>query len=157
MSGPIVLVLRILLALALYLFLGLALWTIWQDLKRTGSQAASQKVRIIRLEVRVKKQPVIYRSFSQPEVTLGRDPVCDVPLDDEAVSARHARLSYHHGQWWVEDLVSTNGTSLNHEKLTTATVLTSGDEIRCGKARLAVNLGGEALNSHVDTIEEGHD
>ncbi len=157
MSGPIVLVLRILLALALYLFLGLALWTIWQDLKRTGSQAASQKVRIIRLEVRVKKQPVIYRSFSQPEVTLGRDPVCDVPLDDEAVSARHARLSYHHGQWWVEDLVSTNGTSLNHEKLTTATVLTSGDEIRCGKARLAVNLGGEALNSHVDTTEEGHD
>jgi pSer/pThr/pTyr-binding forkhead associated (FHA) protein len=157
MSGPIVLVLRILLALALYSFLGFALWTIWQDLKRTGLQSASQKVRILRLEVRVKKQPAIYRSFSQPEVTLGRDPVCDVPIDDEAVSARHARLSYHHGQWWVEDLVSTNGTRLNHEKLTTATVLTNGDEIRCGKARLAVKLGGEAINSHSAATKDGHD
>lgn len=145
MSGTIVLILRILLALALYVFIGWVIWTIWQDLKRTGSRAETQKVRVLRLEVRLKKRPVIYRSFSQPEVTLGRDPVCDVPLDDEAVSARHARLSFHHGQWWIEDLVSTNGTSLNHEKLTTATVLTSGDEIRCGKARLAVNLGGEAL------------
>ena len=34
MSGPIVLVLRILLALALTDFLGWALWTIWQDLKQ---------------------------------------------------------------------------------------------------------------------------
>ena len=157
MSGPIVLVLRILLALALYVFLGWALWTIWQDLKKAGSQVALQKVRVIRLEVRIKERPVIYRSFSQPEITLGRDPVCDVPLDDESVSARHARLSFHHGHWWIEDLVSTNGTNLNREKLTIPTVLTNGDEISCGKASLAVNLGGEALIPQIVKAEEGHD
>ena len=157
MSGPVVLVLRILLALALYLFLGWALWTIWQDLRQTGLQTAAQKVRVLRLEVRIKNRPILFRSFSQPEVTLGRDPACDVPIDDEAVSARHARLSFHHGQWWVEDLVSTNGTSLNYEKLTTATVLTSGDEIKCGKARLTVNLGGEALIPQLSMTEDEHD
>ena len=143
MSGTIVLILRILLALTLYVFLGWVMWTIWQDLKRTGSQIATQRIRVLRLEVKLNKKPVVYRSFSQAEVTLGRDPVCDILLDDEAVSARHARLSFHHGQWWIEDLISTNGTSLNNEKLTTATVLANGDEIQCGKARLAVNLGGE--------------
>ncbi len=157
MSGPIVLVLRILLALALYFFLGWALWTIWQDLKQAGSQAAAQKVRVMRLAVRIKNRPIVYRSFSQSEVTLGRDPLCDVPIDDEAVSARHARFSFHHGQWWIEDLVSTNGTSLNHQKLTTATVLTSGDEIACGKARLTVNLGGEAIIPQLASAEEEHD
>jgi pSer/pThr/pTyr-binding forkhead associated (FHA) protein len=157
MSGPVVLVFRILLALALYAFLGWALWTIWQDLKHTGSQAATQKVRVIRLGVRLKNRSVVYRSFSQPEVILGRDPVCDVPIDDEAASARHAKLSFHHGQWWIEDLVSTNGTSLNHEKLTTATVLTSGDEIKCGKARLTVYLSGEPLIPQILQSEEGHD
>jgi pSer/pThr/pTyr-binding forkhead associated (FHA) protein len=157
MSGLIVLVLRILLALALYAFLGWALWTIWQDLRQTGSQAAAQKVRVIRLEVQIRNRPVVYRSFSQPEVTLGRDPVCDVPVDDDAVSARHARLSFHHGQWWIEDLVSTNGTRLNHEKLTTATVLTSGDQITCGKVHLTVNLGGEALFPQIAASEEEHD
>jgi len=145
MSGVIVLALRILLAGALYAFLGWAFWTIWQDLKRTGLKSATQKVRLLQLEVQINNSLVTHRSFSKPEVTLGRDPACDIPVNDEAVSARHARLSYHHGQWWIEDLASTNGTILNQEKLTTATVLTNGDEIKCGNARLAVNLGSEAF------------
>ena len=131
MSGLIVLVFRILLALALYGFLGWALWTIWLDLKRTGLQSAKNKVRTIRLEVRIKKQAPFFRSFSQSEVILGRDPVCDITLEDKSVSAQHAKLSFHHGQWWLEDLESTNGTRLNLDKLTTATVVTSGDEIKC--------------------------
>lgn len=144
MSGPIVLALRLLLALALYVFLGWTLWTIWQDLKRSGVQAAAQKIPIIRLEVRMNKRGPVLRAFSQPEIFLGRDPICDVHLDDETVSVRHAKLSYHHGQWWIEDLESTNGTTLNRGRLSTATVLTTGDEIRCGKARLIVDLGPDA-------------
>ncbi len=141
MSGLIVLVFRILLALALYGFLGWAFWTIWLDLKRTGSRSALRQVRTIHLEGTIKGQAPFFRSFSQPEVILGRDQSCDITLEDGSVSAHHAKLSFHHGQWWLEDLASTNGTRLNRDKLTTATVVTSGDEIKCGKAHLIINLG----------------
>ena len=149
MSGPIVLVLRILLTLGLYAFLGWTLWIIWQDIKQTGLRAVARKIPAIRLEVRTRNRAPALRSFSQAEVTLGRDPSCDLQLDDETVSVRHTRLSYHHGQWWVEDLGSTNGTSLNKEKLTTATVLTTGDEIKCGKVRVNVRLNGDADSSNI--------
>jgi len=145
MSGPIVLGLRILLILALYAFLGFTLLTIWQDLKRTGQQAATRKIPAIRLEVQIKRRAAVSQIFSQPEIILGRESVCDVTLDDTTVSARHAKLSYHHGQWWLEDLNSTNGTSLNKEKLTTATVLAPGDEIQCGAACVTVYLGSDAI------------
>jgi FHA domain-containing protein len=145
MSGPIVLGLRLLLTLALYAFLGWALWTIWQDLKRFALQASTGRIPAIRLEVRDRNRAPVSRTFSQPEITLGRDPACDIPLDEETVSARHARISFHHGQWWIEDMKSTNGTRLNKISLTTATVLTSGDEIKCGKVRMHVSLDGGAI------------
>jgi len=141
MSGLIVLGLRILLALALYGFLGWALWTIWIDLKNTGLQAEVYKVRTIHLDVEIKGQPPFLRSFSQSEVILGRDQACDIKLDDESISANHAKLSFHQGQWWLEDLESTNGTTLNGDKLTTATVVTSGDEIKFGNANIIVEPG----------------
>lgn len=152
MSGPIVLALRILLTLGLYAFLGWALWTIWQDIKQTGLRAVTRKIPTIRLEVRTRNRVAASKIFSQPEVTLGRDPSCDLQLDDETVSVRHARLSYHHGQWWVEDLDSTNGTSLNREKLSIAAVLTTGDEIKCGKARVSVRLNGDAGNLQTERL-----
>jgi pSer/pThr/pTyr-binding forkhead associated (FHA) protein len=143
MTGPIVLALRLLLTLALYAFLGWALWTIWQDLRRTAAQASPGRIPAIRIEVRKRNQTAAPRIFSQPEVTVGRDPACDIRLDEDTVSARHAKISFHHGQWWIEDLKSTNGTKLNKLRLTTATVLTGGDEINCGKARLLVDLGSK--------------
>ncbi len=157
MSGSLVLVLRILLAGALYLFLCLILWMIWQDLKRAGFQAVRPKVPALRLEVQRRNANPVFRTFSQPEVLLGRDPICELRLEDEAVSARHAKLSYHHGQWWIEDLHSHNGTSLNQVKLTTATVLTNGDEIQCGAAVLRVNLNVETTIPQPSLAEEQHD
>ncbi len=145
MIGALVLALRILLVLALYAFLGWAIWTIARDLKRAGLQAKPRDIPVIRLEVRTRSGQAVSRAFTQPEVTLGRDPVCDILLDEETVSARHAKLSYHHNQWWLEDLSSTNGTNLNDARLNTATVLTSGDEIRCGNTHLIVSLGSDII------------
>lgn len=157
MSGTLVLVLRILLAGALYLFLCLTLWMIWQDLRRAGYEAARPRVPALRLEVQPQGNEPYFRAFSQPEVTLGRDPMCELRLDDEAVSAKHAKFSYHHGQWWIEDLHSTNGTSLNAIKLTTATVLTNGDEVRCGKASLRIQLDLDPAIRQATRVEDQHD
>lgn len=157
MSGTLVLVLRILLAGALYLFLCLTLWMIWQDLRRAGYEAARPRVPALRLEVQPQGNEPYFRAFSQPEVTLGRDPMCELRLDDEAVSAKHAKFSYHHGQWWIEDLHSTNGTSLNALKLTAATVLTNGDEVRCGKASLRIQLDLDPAIRQATRVEDQHD
>ncbi len=145
MSGPVVLLLRVFLALALYAFLGLALWMLWRDLRQTARNVTARSVPAIRLEIKNRKQGVTYRAFTQPEVILGRGAGCDVPLADPSVSARHALLSFHHGQWWLDDLGSSNGTRLNHEKVSTATVLTTGDEIQCGHARVLISLTGENM------------
>ncbi len=157
MSGSLVLVLRLLLAGALYLFLCLTLWMIWQDLRRAGYNAARPKVPALRVEVQPQSGEPFFRAFSQPDVTIGRDPMCELRLDDEAISAKHAKFSYHHGQWWVEDLHSTNGTVLNAIRLTTATVLTNGDEVHCGKATLRIQLNIDPAIRQATRVEEQHD
>ena len=140
MTGPIVLVLRLLAAAALYAFLGLMMWMIWQELRRTEGSIIGPAVPAIRLEIRAKGEQPMARTFTQTEIILGRDPLSDVPLGDEAASARHARLSFHDGQWWIDDLGSTNGTRLNRGRVLRSTVLTNGDEIKCGSARVVVGL-----------------
>lgn len=157
MSGSLVLVLRVLLAISLYLFLGLLLWMIWQDLKRAGFQAVRPKAPALRLEIWTRGANPLFRTYSQPEVILGRDPICELRLEDEAISARHAKFSFHHGQWWIEDLHSHNGTSLNRIKLTTATVLTNGDEVQCGAATLRVSLSANTAIPQPSTAEERHE
>jgi pSer/pThr/pTyr-binding forkhead associated (FHA) protein len=41
---------------------------------------------------------------------VGKDPTCDVPVDDPFVSARHLRVEAREGRWQAMDLGSTNGT-----------------------------------------------
>jgi pSer/pThr/pTyr-binding forkhead associated (FHA) protein len=86
----------------------------------------------------------VRRAFQQTDISVGRDPACDISLNDNAVSARHIHLSYHHGQWWAEDLGSTNGTRLNQAPLGIPTVITTGDQIECGNTALIVSIGAAA-------------
>ena len=145
MSGPVLLVLRFLLALGLYAFLAWAFLNLWRDLKQQSALLATRRTPPISLTSTSADRLPHARHFTQPEITIGRDPACECPLDEETASARHARLSYHHGQWWLEDLDSTNGTLLNGERLSMPTVVISGDEIGCGNTRLTVALSGDML------------
>jgi pSer/pThr/pTyr-binding forkhead associated (FHA) protein len=132
MIATTVLILRLILAVALYAFLGWALWTLLQELKQQGDKLALQKTPAITLHIKMEQGSESVRRFLQPEIMIGRDPNCDLSMMDEALSAHHARLAHHHGQWWLEDLNSTNGTYLNREKLTTAAVVITGDKFKCG-------------------------
>ena len=132
MIATTVLILRLALAVALYVFLAWALWTLLRELKQQGDKLSLQKMPGITLSAQVEEGEESLRHFSQPQVMIGRDPNCDLAMPDEAMSAHHARLTYHHGQWWLEDLNSTNGTFLNREKLTTTAVVIPGDTFKCG-------------------------
>lgn len=142
MSGIVLLILRILLTASLYAFLGLALYTLWRDLQNQARLLASRKPPALAL-VRLDTSTAIVRRFAVAEIIIGRDLACTFPLEDSTVSAQHTRLVFRQGQWWVEDLHSTNGTFLNQELIITPLVVASGDELRCGQARLQILLGDE--------------
>ena len=139
MSVTIVLALRLATALALFAFLGWAFYYLYRDVQRQGFSLANRRIPGISILVK-EGSGVSNRHFSQSKIILGRDPGSDVPLLDDKVSATHAQLTYHHGQWWLEDLGSTNGTFLNHAPISMSTVITSGDEIKCGNVRLTISL-----------------
>lgn len=65
---------------------------------------------------------------------VGRDPANDIVLDDEQVSARHARIWSSAEEFWVEDLESTNGTYVNGQRIGGATRLQAGDLIKLGRS-----------------------
>lgn len=145
MSGTIVLALRFLTALALYGFLGWVLTFLYREVQRQSVVLSNRRVPGLSVMVKQGSGPASMRYFNQAEITIGRDPGCDIPLLDDTVSARHAHLTYHHGQWWLEDLASTNGTKLNNSAITLPTVITSGDEIRCGNMGLSISLSENVI------------
>ena len=145
MSGSIVLALRVVTTLVLTGFLGWAFYFLYREVNRQAFALATRKVPAINITIRPENGTASLKHFVQTEIMLGRDPGCDIPLTDNAVSTRHAQLTYHHGQWWLEDLSSTNGTALNGTVVNMPTVITSGDEIRCGATQLAVSLSENVI------------
>jgi ABC-type multidrug transport system ATPase subunit len=52
-----------------------------------------------------------------PAAIVGRDPLCQVVVDDPLVSRQHLALEWADGHWWVRDLGSSNGTFLDGRRV----------------------------------------
>ncbi|PWH17446.1 MAG: hypothetical protein DDG60_02335 [Anaerolineae bacterium] len=140
MSALLLLGLRILAAAALYAFIGWTLYLLWRSLQQEAVFLSSRKVTPLKLQIQDSRQSVPILRFTQGSILIGRDPTCDVVLEDATASAHHARLTFHHSQWWLEDLQSTNGTKLNGEHVETPAIVVNGDNIQCGQTVLLVEL-----------------
>ncbi len=69
-------------------------------------------------------------------VTFGRLRENDIVLEAQGVSRQHGRFSAGlDGEWWVEDLGSTNGTRVN-DRFITRQRLRDGDSVQVGVVRL---------------------
>ncbi|MEI8406973.1 MULTISPECIES: FHA domain-containing protein FhaB/FipA [unclassified Kribbella] len=71
-------------------------------------------------------------------VIIGRGSDCQIRLDDDYSSTRHSRLFLSEGQWWVEDLGSTNGTYLDGQRVTRPVPAEIGGSIRIGRTTLNI-------------------
>ena len=63
---------------------------------------------------------------------IGRDETNQVIIPDEAISKKHAKMTFSDGKFYIEDLTSSNGTYLNGTRVHTRTVLKNGDLLRLG-------------------------
>ncbi len=76
------------------------------------------------------------------EVVVGRDPACEVRLDADDVSRRHARVAPDRAGHAVHDLGSTNGTWVNGEEVEVRH-LARGDVVRIGAVALEYHPAGD--------------
>ena len=72
-------------------------------------------------------------SSRQQVISVGRGSECDVVLDDERVSRRHATIRLLGSRAVIEDAGSTNGTYVDGVRIEGPTELAEGATIRLGR------------------------
>ena len=71
--------------------------------------------------------------LNESAVTLGRASDNTIVLADEYASGHHARLFGQDGEWYVEDLGSTNGTWVERARINGPTPVRPGIPVRVGQ------------------------
>ena len=71
-------------------------------------------------------------------IEIGRAPDCQLVLEDDYVSTRHARFVRVDQGFVVEDLGSTNGTYVNNQRISTPTPFGPQDTLRIGRTLMSV-------------------
>jgi pSer/pThr/pTyr-binding forkhead associated (FHA) protein len=88
---------------------------------------------------RVMNGPLEGRHFEMSEATelvVGRQDTCEIVLDDDLTSRRHAKLRRDWSGTHVEDLGSRNGVKVNRKLIQEPTTLKDRDEVEIGGTRL---------------------
>ena len=94
---------------------------------------------MIQIELKFKNTVLKTVESDRDEITIGRKKSNTIDIDNLQVSNKHAKILKHAGNYFIEDLKSTNGTFLNNEKITKEP-LRDKDIITIGKHTLVVHL-----------------
>jgi pSer/pThr/pTyr-binding forkhead associated (FHA) protein len=89
-----------------------------------------------RLMVREGRSAAYEFELKHKVTVIGRGTDADLRLTDQSVSRRHAEFRVANGATMLNDLQSTNGTTVNGAAVTTV-ALADGDEIRLGETTLS--------------------
>lgn len=146
MPEPLLTILKFCFLAILYLFFARVLRAVWAEVKGPAAvSAAPTPQRTTRAALAGHKPPGKLKVLEPSdrrghtydlgdELTVGRAGGCQVALaDDTYVSQLHARVFRRDGQFYVEDLGSTNGTYVNRKKVTAPIAIRRGDRLQIGK------------------------
>ncbi|MCA9555687.1 MAG: FHA domain-containing protein, partial [Myxococcales bacterium] len=92
----------------------------------------------MRLEIRDLEDQTVY-DIGPEGAVLGRERAkTDISLRDESISKRHARIFLDDGQWFLEDLNSSNGTYVDDQRISGPVMVSSGMAFSLAQRRFEV-------------------
>ena len=127
---------RLLFVALLYLFLFAIMKT---GIGIVRGQRKSEKTWTIAVEKGPKELRGIQIAVHGP-VIVGRNPGADIVIGASYVSGRHARFTLMGNNLFVEDLGSTNGTTVNGNQIMGATGLRNKDVVTIGDVAIRVRF-----------------
>ncbi|MCC6748601.1 MAG: GGDEF domain-containing protein [Deltaproteobacteria bacterium] len=86
------------------------------------------------------------------EQYIGRGNDCEIMVDMDSVSRRHARIEQKGAATLITDMESTNGTYVNEHPVTQARALADGDLVQVGNAIFKFLSGGNVESSYHEAI-----
>ncbi len=104
----------------------------------------------LQLRIQAEGYPERIVVVDQGEFVIGRLPECSLTLQMTQISRYHARIKRQQQAWVLEDLGSTNGTYLNHVRITEPQTIRQGDLIRLGHASILVTFQNVTLDETTD-------
>ncbi|HVG60335.1 MAG TPA: FHA domain-containing protein, partial [Hyalangium sp.] len=90
------------------------------------------------------------------EISIGRSPSCEIQVEDDKVSRRHAHIFVRDGQVWVRDLGSRNGTLVNGERLQGEARLLPGDRVQVGETTAMYEPLTQAALGEKEPLDSSH-
>jgi pSer/pThr/pTyr-binding forkhead associated (FHA) protein len=118
----------------------------WEELSRTEQKAWQAAVSAVAGQAGATiaeshGKPLVLQVGEQrhtfaKDFTVGRDG--SLSIDDDFASGQHARFQTVRGLWYIEDLGSRNGTSLNGRRVLSFQLLKRRDKITIGHTVMTV-------------------
>ncbi|HBC89171.1 MAG TPA: hypothetical protein DCZ94_19705 [Lentisphaeria bacterium] len=97
-----------------------------------GSQRSSNSVGDVVIKVVSGSMKGTEFPVKKPVITIGRSSEADFQVHDTLISRTHTRLSFENGNWYIEDLNSTNGTWMVGQKVNKKVLLPMKTSVRVG-------------------------
>lgn len=104
---------------------------------------------MLRIELKYQGKKLTTFETNNEQISIGRNPVNDIQIDNPAVSSSHAVIRKVMNTYYIEDLKSTNGTFVNEKRIDKYELL-DRDEVIIGKHNLEFHyLNGAGQNQAV--------
>ena len=84
--------------------------------------------------------PMVVSFVPDQPIYIGRTKQCALRIDQPEISGKHARVGFESGEFWVEDLGSTNGTFVNQQQIAGRVNVAPGVPIRLGREVTLVGI-----------------
>ena len=133
--------LRLLASFILTIFLGVAFYLIWRQLRQTEARqiaGATGNVDQLRVIAAGEKQSLVVGQtvLLQPVMVLGHGSENTIVVNSVDGLAGQVRLSLRGDQWWLENLAQSESIKLNDDFFSEAHPLSYGDVISIGNTQL---------------------